>query len=418
MTSQSIIILITLFLSAFFSGMEIAFISANKLKIELDKKNKSISSSIVDIFITNPGQYIATMLVGNNIALVVYGIVMANILEPLIARFTSSEILILSVQTLLSTLLVLITAEFLPKTLFRLNPNRSINNFALPVMFFYLVFYPITLFTIFLSGSLLKFFFKVDIIKQKEKAFGKVDLDNFVNESQKNLQEDNKIKDNIKIFQNALDFSNVKLRECIVPRTDIIALEVNSTIEDLKQKFIETGFSKIPIYQESIDNIIGYVQSSELYNLPENIESMIIKLIIVPETMPAQKLLNLFMKERKSIALVVDEFGGTSGIVTTEDIIEEIFGEIEDEHDTNELVEKKINNNEFVFSGRMEIDYINEKYKLNIPESDDYETIAGFILYNYERIPNQNDKISIPPYDFIITKIDKPRIELIKLIKK
>ncbi len=398
--------------------MEIAFISANKLKIELDKKNKSISSSIVDIFITNPGQYIATMLVGNNIALVVYGIVMANILEPLIARFTSSEILILSVQTLLSTLLVLITAEFLPKTLFRLNPNRSINNFALPVMFFYLVFYPITLFTIFLSGSLLKFFFKVDIIKQKEKAFGKVDLDNFVNESQKNLQEDNKIKDNIKIFQNALDFSNVKLRECIVPRTDIIALEVNSTIEDLKQKFIETGFSKIPIYQESIDNIIGYVQSSELYNLPENIESMIIKLIIVPETMPAQKLLNLFMKERKSIALVVDEFGGTSGIVTTEDIIEEIFGEIEDEHDTNELVEKKINNNEFVFSGRMEIDYINEKYKLNIPESDDYETIAGFILYNYERIPNQNDKISIPPYDFIITKIDKPRIELIKLIKK
>ena len=396
--------------------MEIAFVSANKLRIELDKKQGIFASRIVRIFTNNQGQYISTMLVGNNIALVIYGVVMAGVLEPVIMKYTNSGMIILFTQTIISTLIILVTAEFLPKTLFRINPNKILNFFSVPVLLIYYLLYPISKFTIWISSFLLKLVLKVDINEDKEQTvFGKVDLDNIIDVSQPEIEIKGDIEHDIKLFQNALDFSKIKLRECVVPRTELIALEIESSIKKLKQKFIESGLSKILIYKETIDNIIGYVQSPDLFHNPKDISSMIKTLIIVPETMPANKLLNTFMKKQKSIALIVDEFGGTAGIVTIEDIMEEIFGEIEDEHDSVELQETKINDNEYIFSGRLEIDHINEKYAIEIPESEEYETIAGFILYHYEQIPYENDQINIKPFEFEILKVDRPRIELIKL---
>jgi len=396
--------------------MEIAFISANKLRIELDRKQGGFASRIVRIFTNNRSQYISTMLVGNNIALVVYGMLMAGVLDPLIKTYTQSEMVVLLAQTIISTLIILITAEFLPKTLFRINPNEILNFFSVPVLLIYYLLYPISVFTIWISSFFLKLVFGVNIKDEGEKTvFGKLDLDHIIDASQPDIETKEDIEHDIKLFQNALDFSKIKLRECVVPRTELIALELNSTIDKLKQKFIETGLSKILIYKETIDNIIGYVQSPDLFHNPKDINSMIKSLIIVPETMPANKLLNTFMKKQKSIALIVDEFGGTAGIVTIEDIMEEIFGEIEDEHDSVELQETKINDNEYVLSGRLEIDYLNEKYNLEIPESDEYETIAGFILFHHERIPNEHDRITIKPFRFEILKVDNPRIELIKV---
>ncbi len=416
MNNELLFILLSIGFSAFFSGMEIAFVSANKLRIELDKKQGIFASRIVRIFTNNQGQYISTMLVGNNIALVIYGVVMAGVLEPAIMKYTNSGMIILLTQTIISTLIILVTAEFLPKTLFRINPNKILNFFSVPVLLIYYLLYPISKFTIWISSFLLKLVLKVDINEDKEQtAFGKVDLDNIIDVSQPEIEIKGDIEHDIKLFQNALDFSKIKLRECVVPRTELIALEIESSIDKLKQKFIESGLSKILIYKETIDNIIGYVQSPDLFHNPKDISSMIKSLIIVPETMPANKLLNTFMKKQKSIALIVDEFGGTAGIVTIEDIMEEIFGEIEDEHDSVELQETKINENEYIFSGRLEIDHINEKYAIEIPESEEYETIAGYILYHYEQIPNENDKISIKPFEFEILKVDRPRIELIKL---
>ena len=413
-----LIIIGSLIFSAFFSGMEIAFISSNKLRIELDKKQKLYPSQIISIFIKNPGQYIATMLVGNNIALVIFGIIMAIILKPFIIKFSSNEIAILIIQTIISTVIILFTAEFLAKALFMIRPNIALNIFSPPVLFFYIIFYPITKIIIWISNFLLKFLFNIKINKQQGKnVFGKVDLDNLINEGHSELKMDNQIEHNVKIFQNALDFSKVKLRECMVPRTEITALELNNSIEELKQKFIETGFSRIIIYKNNIDNIIGYINSKKLFEKPKNIKSKLVRVLIVPETMAANKLLSLFIKEKKSIAIVVDEFGGTAGMVTIEDIIEEIFGEIEDEHDVIELEEKQINENEFVFSGRLEIDYLNNKYNLNIPETGDYETIAGFILYHYESIPKINEKITIDSFTFKILKVTHTRLELVNLKK-
>ncbi len=409
-----VIILISLLLSAFFSGMEIAFVSANKLKIELDKKQKTNSSRLITFFTKNPSSYIATMLIGNNIALVIYGIIMAIVLEPFISLFTSSEAIVLIVQTIISTLIILITAEFLPKTIFRINSNFALKFFAIPVFFFYVIFYPLTLLSVSLSNNFLKTLFNINMKKSNPKtAFGKADLDDLVHSSEKENQE---IDNELKIFQKALDFSNIKLRECIVPRTEITAIEINEEIETLKHKFIETGFSKILIFKESIDNIIGYANSSELFKNPKSIKAMMHNIMIVPETMPANKLLSDFINENKSLAVVVDEFGGTSGMVTIEDIIEEITGEIEDEHDTSELIERKVNENEYVFSGRLEIDYVNDKYNLNIPTSEEYETIAGFILAYHENIPKLNETITISEIGSVkILEVSKTRIELICL---
>lgn len=399
--------------------MEIAFVSANKLRIELDKKQGIFASRIVRIFTNNRALYISTMLVGNNVALVIYGILMASILNPVIRVYTDSGMIILLIQTIISTLIILVTAEFLPKTLFRVNPNKILNFFSVPVLVIYYLLYPISKLTIWISAFLLKLVLRVNINEEQEQTvFGTVDLDHMIDASQPEIETKDDIEHDIKLFQNALDFSKIKLRACVVPRTELITLEIDSSIDKLKQKFIETGLSKILVYEETIDNIIGYVHSPDLFHNPKDISSMIKSLIIVPETMPANKLLNTFMKEHKSMALIVDEFGGTAGIVTIEDIIEEIFGEIVDEHDSVELQETKINKNEYIFSGRLEIDYINEKYHIEIPESDVYETIAGFILYHYEQIPNENDKISVEPFEFEILKVKSPRIELIKLTIK
>jgi CBS domain containing-hemolysin-like protein len=412
-----LIILFSLLLSAFFSGMEIAFISSNKLRIELDKKQGFSGSRVISTFTANPGQYIATMLVGNNIALVVYGIVMAILLKPFILTFTSSEPMILLIQTLISTLLILIAAEFLPKTLFRIYPNLALKIFAVPVYIFILLLFPVTRITILISNVILRTFTGSRITRQiNPVVFGKVDIDHLVSEIPLEDIRESDTGHEIKIFQKALDFSNIKLRDCMVPRTEIVAFEENCQLEDLKQKFIESGYSKILIYRESTDNIIGFVNSKSFFLNPDQLKPLILNVPIVPETMPANKLLKLFIHEHKSIAVVVDEFGGTSGIVTLEDLIEEIFGEIEDEHDSSLLTEEKVSEQEYIFSGRHEIDYLNEKYQLGIPESDEYETLAGLILFHHESIPKINERIIIGRFTFRILDVSETRIELIKLI--
>ena len=414
-----IIIILSLLFSAFFSGMEIAFVSSNKLRLELDIKQGHLTARVISIFTSRPGDYIATMLVGNNISLVIYGIMMAILLEPSISALVKSETTILIIQTIISTLIILFTAEFLPKTLFRLIPNDALRVFAIPILIFYVILYPVTKLTIVISGFILHNFMRVPRDRAIEPiVFGKIDLDHLVSESNVENDHPDEPEQEIKLFQNALDFSNVKLRDCMVPRTEIVAFDESVSMEELRSKFIETGLSKILIYRESTDNIIGFINSKELFKNPSDLASMIMSLPIVPETMPANKLLQSFIKDHKSISVVVDEFGGTSGIVTMEDILEEIIGEIEDEHDNSELTEDKLNEHEYVFSARHEIDYLNEKYRLNIPESDDYETLAGLILFHHESIPKINDHIHIGGFVFRILDASETRIELIHLNKQ
>jgi CBS domain containing-hemolysin-like protein len=415
--SNLTVIIITLLLSAFFSGMEIAFIASNKLRIELDKKQNLFYTKIISVFTFHPGQYITTMLIGNNIALVVYGLVMAKILEPVIINFTNSALLTLTIQTIISTLLILFTAEFLPKTLVIINPNLVLKYMSSPVILFYIIFYPLTKSIIWLINLILKNVFDIQPTDTyyKKKVFGKIDLDHLISESTEDQAERESDESDIKLFQNALEFSNVRIRDCMIPRAEIVAMEVNSSVEELKQTFIETGFSKVLIYKESIDNIIGYFTSKELFKNPSNLKSTLISVSYVPETMAANKLLRKLIQEHKSIAAVVDEFGGISGMVTIEDIIEEIFGEIEDEHDTVELMEKQISYNEYVFSGRLEIDYINEKYNLKIDESEEYDTLAGFIFYHYKSIPKINERFTVHNMEFKIIKASSTRIKVVYL---
>ncbi len=419
MNTNLVLILATMLFSAFFSGLEIAFISSNKLRLELDKKQGTTGAGIISFLSKNQGQYITTMLVGNNAALVIYGYLMAIELNPIIESLDiKSEFAILLIQTVISTLIILVAAEFLPKTIFRINPNKSLNLFALPLLLVYIVLYPVAKVTMFISSFILRFVFKAKVDNNEELlVFSAIDLDNIIEQSIDDSQSDDNLEHDVKLFQNALDFTNVKLRECIIPRNEIVALEIDSSIEKLKSTFIETGFSKILIYEESIDNIIGYASSKDLFNKPNDIKSMLQKLIIVPETMTAQRLFNAFMKQHKSMALVVDEFGGTSGIVTIEDIMEEIFGEIEDEHDSSDLREEQISENEFIFAGRLEIDYINSKYGLDIPEDEEFETLAGYILHYHNEIPEENEIIVIDNFECKILKLISPKIELIGLKK-
>lgn len=412
-----LIILITILLSAFFSGMEIAFVSANKLRLELDKKSEPFSSKILKIVTSDPGRYIATMLIGNNLALVIYGIAFAGLLQPVLLDFTNSETIILLIQTLLSTLLILVFAEFLPKTLFRIFPNTILNIFAIPLALFYIVFYPITRIAIGLTNIFLKNVLKANVKPNtKNMVFSRVDLDEFVNDNDINRPEINSNFDKeVKLFKNALDFSKVKLREIMVPRNEIVMFEINVDISELRQKFTETGFSRILFYRENVDNIVGYVHSSIILQNPTSIKPYLKNLSIVPETMPANKLLSTFIKEHRSIAIVVDEFGGVSGMVTSEDILEEIFGEIEDEHDTSDIIGKQIAPNEYIFSGRSEIDLLNEKYQINIPETEEFETLAGFILYFHESIPKINTIIRVGNFHLKILKATSTKIELVKL---
>ncbi|HRU62856.1 MAG TPA: hemolysin family protein [Paludibacteraceae bacterium] len=407
-------ILLTLLFSAFFSGMEIAFVSSNKLRFELDKKQRSLSSYFLSIFYEHPNQYISTMLVGNNIALVIYGLLMAKILNPLFEPI-GNQFIITFLQTIIATAIVLITGEFLPKTIFRINSYLWLRVFSGILFFFYVVLYPITYFVTWLSFSVLHLFGVKTSDASREKVFSRADLNYLIQESFENKNDEKEINKEVEIFQNVLDFSNVKLRDCLVPRTEIVALDYEVDEETLKQTFIETGFSKIPIYKGNIDNIIGYIHSSEMFVHPKDWRDHLNQIPIVPENMSAQKLLKIFLKEKKTIAVVIDEFGGTAGIVTLEDIIEEIFGEIEDEHDTHEYTCEQLNEKEYLFSGRLEIKEINEKFNLNIPESDNYETIAGFILYHLERFPKLNEVIQIDKFTLKCIEIKNNRIELVKL---
>lgn len=410
-----IIVVITLLLSGFFSGIEIAFISSNRLKIELDKSRGTFTGKLISFFIKNPSRFIGALLLGNNIALVIYGIAMTKILEPWLFEILpldlQGDILILLTQTLIATVIILFTAEFIPKIVFRIQPNAILRFFAIPIAVFYIILFIFVWIYLGISKFILKYILRVKF-KSEKYSFSFSDLHDYFTEFTGNGDTDHvEIQQEIQIFQNAIDFRNVKLRECMIPRTDIIALEDTDSIEDIRKLFVKTGHSKILIYTESIDNVIGYVHSYDLFHKPESIKEVLRPIIIVPETMLANKVLSMLIKEHKSVAVVVDEFGGTSGMITMEDIIEEIFGEIEDEHDVEDAIEKQISDNEFQFSGRMEIDYLNDKYEFNIQESEEYETLAGFILYHHESIPEIDEEIKIDKFTFIIQQAVENRIE-------
>lgn len=412
-----IVILIVIILSAFFSGMEIAFVTSNRLRIELDRKQGVFGSRILKLFTDNPGQYIATMLIGNNISLVIYGLVFSSIFVPVLSPVIDSDLLILIINTIISTAIILFVAEFLPKTVFIISPNFFLKFLSVPTLVFFLLFYPVSKFTLAVSNLFIRVFFRIKQgdKKQENLVFSKIDLDHFVNQGNQRNEESEPYHHNIRIFQNALDFSNVKLRECMVPRTEIEAVESTSTVEQLREKFIDTRLSRILVFQDTIDNIIGYFELKDIFKNNSDIKSSLRKLAIVPETMPANRLLKLFVEEKKNIALVVDEFGGTSGMVTIEDVLEEIVGDIEDEHDTNDLIEKVTGKNEYVLSGRIEIDYLNEKYNLNLPEEDDYETLAGMILFYHGAIPGVNDVIRIKNIVIRVLRASNTKLELVNL---
>ena len=409
------VILLAILFSAFFSGMEIAFIASNKLRIELDKKQGVFGSEIIKIFTENPGQYLATMLIGNNIALVIYGLFFSRLLSPVLTPLLGSDILVLIINTIISTAIILFVAEFLPKTVFIISPNSFLKRLSMPTLFFYGLFYPVSKLAVTASNLFIRIFFRKrpGELPKENVVFSRVDLDHFVSLSNQGREESEPYHHNIRIFRNALDFSNVKLRECMVPRTEIEAVECTIPVAELKEKFIETQHSRILVYQDTIDNITGYFELKDIFKNPADLRSGIRKLAIVPETMAANKLLKVFVEEKKNVALVVDEFGGTSGMVTIEDVLEEIFGDIEDEHDTNELTETIISSNEYVFSGRLEIDYLNEKYHLGLPEEDDYETLAGMILYFHGSIPGNNDVIRVKNIVFKVLKVTATRLELV-----
>jgi CBS domain containing-hemolysin-like protein len=408
------VVLAMLICSAFFSGMEIAFVSANKLKIELDGKQGNFLAKIIAGFLKKPSRFIGAMLVGNNIALVVYGIYMAKLLEPKIAEYVNSELLILFFQTIVSTLIILITAEFLPKTLFRINPNLVLRFFAFPLLLIYWILLIPMLLVIGISEMLIKLFFpKLSI--EDELNFGRIDLEHFIREGTENQEDQEDVNHEIQIFQNALDFSKVKARECMVPRTEVVAMDVEDSIENLRDKFVETGLSKIIIYRDNIDNVIGYTHSFELFKKPESIKSILLPIPIIAISMPANEILEVLIEQKRSVAVVVDEFGGTSGILTIEDVIEEIFGEIKDEHDKEELIETKINENEYLLSARLEVDYLNDEYSLGLPDSENYETIAGLIIDTYESIPAMNDQIDLEHFTFTVKKVFENKIDLVLL---
>lgn len=407
--SSGLFILIFLLLSAFFSGMEIAFVSANKLKVELDKQSGMRYSRFLEGVLQSPAKFIATILVGNNIALVVYGVMMAKLLEPTIEQYTQSSFFVLLTQTIISTLIILVTAEFLPKAFFRINPNQFLKVFAIPLFFFYYLLWPIVRITIFMSKIGLRLIGAP--LEEEDAVFRKVDLEEYLKSSSKDEQDDVEVQ----MLQNALDFSSVKVRECMVPRTEIVAVDLSQSIDDLAKVFVKSKLSKVLIYEENIDNIIGYAHSIEMFKNPSSIRSILLPIPIVPESMLANELMETFTKERKAVAVVVDEFGGTSGMVTIEDVMEEIFGEIEDEHDDDQLTEIILSSGELCLSARFEVDYLNEKYNLDLPESEAYETIGGLLVENFESIPNKGAEITIGNYTFTVEQVSETRIEKVLL---
>ena len=412
-------LIIVILLSALFSGMEIAFVSSNRLLLGIDRNERSTTSFVIDKFYSNSNNFISSLLVGNNIVLVIYGMLMARILaKPLDVFIGDSTSAKLFLETLISTIIIIFTGEFVPKALFRIDPNRSFKRFALPMYPIYIVLYPLAKFTTMCSCFIMRLF----NIKIKNETIGdrfsKRELGNLIQTSIENAEEEQEIDNDVLIFQNALDFSNIKVRDCLVPRTEIEAVDVNTALEDLKSVFIESGHSKIVVFKDNIDNIIGYIHSSELFRIGNSWQKRICKMPFVPETLSAQKLMRTLMQQKKSLAVVVDEFGGTSGIVSLEDLLEEIIGEIEDEHDNQNLVAKELSNGEYILSGRLEIERINEQFGLEIPESDEYQTLGGFILAHHQKFPQLNEKIVIGNYRIQTIKQNSTKIELVRLARE
>lgn len=394
-------IFVILMFSAFFSGTEIAFVSSNKMRFEMEREEGGITSRIIDVFYRHPSNFISTILVGNNIALVVYGILMSKLIEGLV------------LQTVVSTMIVLLTGEFIPKVLFRINPNGMLRVCAVPAMLFYILLWPISRFTSGLSHLLLFVFGMRAPKEQKDEGFRKADLDHLIQSNIDNIDDEDMLEDEVKIFQNALDFHNVKVRDCIVPRTEIVAVDMDATLADIRNQFTDSGISKLIIYRNDLDDIVGFLHSSEMFRLSpgDDWTKCIRETPIVPETMSAQKLLSMLMNQKKSIAVVVDEFGGTSGIVTMEDLVEEIFGEIEDEHDSNNYIAKQLPSGEYQISARMEIEKVNGLLDLDLPESDDYLTVGGWILNEYQSFPKLNEVIRCGNWKVKVTKKTASKIE-------
>lgn len=411
----AIAIISSIICSAFFSGVEIAFVSANRLKIELDKKQGLFSGRLLSYFVRREDKFITTILIGNNIALVTFGIFFAELVEPSIDKYiTHNNVLILLIQSLISTMIIVTVAEFVPKTLFSIDPNFILRLMAVPIAIVYTILWLPMVITTFFSRLVLKMF--VGNKKNEEKhKFDRVDLDNYVKQATEIAAPDQKIDHEIHIFKNALAFSKVRARDCMVPRPEIVAMDIDATVDELKNKFIETHLSKVLIYRETVDDIIGYVHSFEMYKKPSDIKSILRPISFVPETMPGNIVLQEFTRQHRSIAVVVDEFGGTAGIITIEDLLEEIIGEIDDEHDVEELVEIKVSDTEYVFSGRIEIDYINNKYQLNLPTGDDYETLAGYFLKIYQDFPENNVEVEAEGFLFTVLEAQDNKIEKIKI---
>lgn len=416
-TSGLVIIVLTLLFSAFFSGMEIGFISSNRLKVELDKTKGNISGKILGIFYKNESRFIAMLLLGNNVVLVLFGIYSAKILEPIIHSWgVNSELWILLSQTLISTFLVLIVAEFLPKALVQINPNYFLRFSSVPMLLIYWVLFIPTEVIVFLSNIFLRFMGSHD--QSSEKVFSKVDLEHYVQDLNERIKEEQDFGNEMQILQNALDFSSLKARDCMIPRTEIVALDVEEKISVLHKLFVKTGLSKILIYRNSIDNIIGYVHSYEMFKKPSKIKQILLPISFVPEAIPGKELLEMFTKQSGNVAVVVDEYGGTAGMITIEDVIEEIFGEIEDEHDKEDWTEQVISDTEWVFSGRADIDYINDTYHLGLPESEDYDTLGGLIIHELESIPEKDTLLEVNDFTFTIQEVSDRRIELVRIVKK
>ena len=407
-TSIFIGIAVSLALSGFFSGLEIAFVSSNKMLFEVHREERSLTSRIIDIFYHHPNNFISTLLIGNNIALVIYGMLMAKFIDGLL------------LQTLVSTGIVLFTGEFLPKTLFRINPNRMMRMFALPALLFYVVLWPVSKFTSGLSRIGLTLL-GVKVRKESHsKAFSKVDLDNLIQSNIDGIEDEDQIEEEVKMFQNALDFSSIKVRDCIVPRTEIVAVGTDATLGEIRTSFVDSGITKLIVYKEDIDNIIGFLHSSELFRLtPKDDWTKCIREVpIVPETMTAQKMLSVFMTQKKSIAVVVDEFGGTSGIVTVEDLVEEIFGDIQDEHDTTNYIAKKLPGGEYHLSARLEIETANDKLDRDLLESDDYQSVGGWILHEYQSFPKLNEVVELDKWNVKVIRKTPTKIEEVLLTRK
>ena len=414
MTTLIIGLLLTMLFSAFFSGMEIAFVSSNRMLAEMDREKNGLSQRAMGIFYRHPSNFVSTMLVGNNISLVLYGIFFAKIFDSTLFFPLSEEWRVMA-DTILSTVIVLFTGEFLPKTIFKSNPNTLLTFFAVPAFVCYVLLYPISRFATLLSRGILRL---VGIRMEKEsdeKEFTRVDLDYLVQTSIDNAKNEEDIEEEVKIFQNALEFTETRVRDCMVPRTEIDAVEDTCGIEQLKQVFIESGHSKVVVYHEDIDHVIGYIHSSEMFHNPEDWRQAIRQLSFVPETMQASRLMKTFMQQQRSIAIVVDEFGGTSGLISLEDIVEEIFGEIEDEHDSNHYVAKQLGDGEYMLSARLEIEKVNEMFGLELPESDEYMTVGGLILHEYQSFPKLNEIVTIGHFEFKIVKNTATKIELVRL---